>query len=1308
MSDAEPVVAGPPAASPKRKKKSKKAKAQTTTTSAKRVLLKKAPDGYRPSPAVRNLPTNLQDDQLEWWNRYIGEEFEDALGSRGSLYDNGREFVLFKFYDEFIPDVYGDINWTENDKGWYYQQIGLDIYHFLHRRTTRGGKLFVPREQKVPLPKKYAYAHDEWRNNNPDIWNPILAKAVAENGGPLGVHPRQELSRSEFKKLSKDEQSKWKQAAKDRLTTVNALCRLENPEERERQGASIIKRLLALIKEAENTLGIQICAQLLMPQSKDNYKIKSLYARGLEQFAKTGSLDEFLNSLSDYVEENGGVSVEGDPARVSILPDFRNDKRPLMPEITQHTRLAALQQLLRAYITLLWIFQGGCTKVPWDKIGKDIDNWIDPMRRPASASWSDPGSMPITHVLQWFQYIQDGQDGVVLPDRAFQFRRVVAASKTLDPSESQATSRETVPSTSGRLVLHLLFDDRVTRCQVPGGIAYPKHCMDYAHHLAVREAQSRAPETAPERWLGLPPANPQSSRAAIDGEEKQTVMSLAGRLPADLRKRVEDFVEAINDHEGNLPASNTKGAWGCPTKPPSFIPATPPQERPPHIFSPIWLPIEFYSNWLDAPDESTIPHSLRWVKAVLASDAMHHQPSGTLLGGETGVAWPGRVLLKVFLNMAAVRRFLDSPNPLPAGYDASMLDVDKWDTTLGLMDSYVQALEASTETLSHTSQEREIGLAPSNPFPAAAEQDPPVTNESDDEAPPNKQGRKSRKSSKSSRKPSKSSRSARKPKEGLAQSSASEPESEDEDYDGLDGDSDSVDDDNGGDEFESLTANLLNLNEILRDKPLDQAAPPRARAAKKRPLIKSLQNPIAPNDECAPSAGAWVHLECIFGAVKPLPERTPFGGEGVSEVLFYLNLIADKASQFLADWLKFDSSYLLLSDEDKESAARAAADRPAELRPLFDYVFRRRLAWRHAVTAAPQAHELMYRFHEWLREFLYVYAAIERLDSQIQGTTAAQSTTYQSLMARVNTSKPIAAELRLKYHELDAYKTFAGWWYNQCSGDWLFNDLESPNRLQEVVRTQIKWCRDVPKLVQRLDDQRREARLDLDLTTEGGGSTEYSVRYRFGLPLEAEMPDDLEDALGRLPEVISNADVNTSTDPADTPEEPNVVPHSAKIAEPTATTSPSPPQPPPTLPTQPDGPPTTEPNGLLQPVPTPSAESGPSAPGMELDDPSSAPSAGSGPSAPSASPPRPTPAAHLATPVLPALTKPLANAPSDAPPPSKSRKKRTHEELAPSKPVVRRVSARLQPAVQDEAPAKPPKTRASRAKGSASKGRKSR
>ncbi|KAG8713043.1 hypothetical protein FRC09_019150 [Ceratobasidium sp. 395] len=937
----------------------------------------------------------------------------------------------------------------------------------------------------------------------------------------------------------------------------------------------------------------------------------SLYAPGLEEFTKSGPLNSFLHSLADWVEEHGGAHVEGGPLPLAIIPNFSNNKHPLIPPGTDIARLSEIQKVWREYVKHLWRYDGGCPTVPWSLIQQDLDKWINPKRRPPNAVWKDPGSSRVADLLVWVEYVIDGQAGKLPADQILQFRCVVAAPETLDSAESEATSREEVVSVRDdgqkTKALHLLFDNGITRCQVPGGMSYSQESLANAHNIAVRLAKARAPEVAPEEWLGLPVAGPNHPRVVIDGDEKDAILATAVRLPSEAEERVETFMDVINNHESHIPALVPQGVWACAKKPPNFVPASPPDAPLPHIFKTVWLSSEFFKDWVDvAGPEFTIEYALKWVAMFLTHEFIRHQPSGMLLGGEHGVVWLFRILVKLLFNIAAMRGSLQSPDPLPAGYDSKTLPFERlWHDVLAAINSCIDAVEASTKILTQTSGDQEVGLAFDSLVPSAAE-----ANTSNPPSPlPNKR----RKGKATESKPRKRSKNAELSRAAADQSdedkavlSKSEPESEEEDYGRLDGGSAVGANDEEEEEFESLGEGILDMDEIRRE---DGSA-------------------RAPNSSTSTAAKVWTPDDRAFGRHPPLPKFIPLELKTVADVINALTGTCKSVFRLFADWSRWESDYSVLCEGDLKNGTRTAANSkyPENLRPLYEYIFQRQLAWRRAKAAAPEVHEFR---STWARR-------------QNEGPR------FLELMECVTASKSLLVELRLKYFELDALNCCALFWHNKLEADWLEDDpTGDPVLLRKLVQGQLDWKQGLPRVFKGIGTRRKKLKLAIGMPDLESKTPTHTVQYFLVIPRSPKSPLGFTelDALKHLENVSlrnPSADSDLSPRQKDTAA-PNAETHKSTATKTTGKAAPTP----------------TSPSALA----TPARQH-----------------------------PKPTPD----TPAASAAAEPVASNPPVLPAP-KSRKKRWHEESAPSESTARRVSARLQPPAQDETldetPAKRPGTR---------------
>jgi hypothetical protein len=139
---------------------------------------------------------------------------------------------------------------------------------------------------------------------------------------------------------------------------------------------------------------------------------------------------------------------------------------------------------------------------------------------------------------------------------------------------------------------------------------------------------------------------------------------------------------------------------------PSIFPSTRPSvaEAAQYVAPEFWIPRSFYSLTLDA--YGTIPFFEAWQDAAVKAGVFHHDPSGTLVGGDTGCVWVVRALIKLVLNLSIVRNELPFPANLPDGYDPSRLATSEWGRLLQWCTTWVEAIEASTAVLCQTSEDR--------------------------------------------------------------------------------------------------------------------------------------------------------------------------------------------------------------------------------------------------------------------------------------------------------------------------------------------------------------------------------------------------------------------------------------------------------------------------------------------------------------------------------------------------------------------------------------------------------------------------
>ncbi|KAF8596093.1 hypothetical protein BDV93DRAFT_563697 [Ceratobasidium sp. AG-I] len=368
--------------------------------------------------------------------------------------------------------------------------------------------------------------------------------------------------------------------------------------------------------------------------------LQVLYEDDIGEFSLSTLVTDSMAELEDSPELDAFVN---DPSP-TVYADDKHDNFPLVL-ITRELKTAELQKILRLVFTLLWVYQGGQGKFPWEIVCADLDAWISADRRPPGAILSDPSFMRHAALTTWLQYFRDGQSGNLPPHRHIQFSKVFAGLSPIDASLSQESSRsvEYIPQQM-RETYVLQFTETVTQCHAPRGMEYPPASLAYAKFLKRGVASAAANAllslpAIPETFLELP-IGELSSIASIDGQEQALIFKLASLLPGAYGTIVPELVDSLNAFQANSPASSPSGVWvgmyaNCM---PALLPSSPETLLEGlQYFIKFWVPIGYFTPSAKAEVTSRLLYFQLYIEDILTSPLIRHAPSDTLLGGTNGI-----------------------------------------------------------------------------------------------------------------------------------------------------------------------------------------------------------------------------------------------------------------------------------------------------------------------------------------------------------------------------------------------------------------------------------------------------------------------------------------------------------------------------------------------------------------------------------------------------------------------------------------------------------------------------------------------
>ncbi|KAG8776239.1 hypothetical protein FRC12_001014 [Ceratobasidium sp. 428] len=1110
-------------------------------------------DDYDLSNAAALLPVKLDYTHKAYLNDFI-PEFKSHVAKRGKRKLNATTWNHGFVVNKFIPHFFHGLNLTNEDVRWLIDNLGDKIYNFFGNHNKRDSRAKAP---KV-LVRTKAYGLDTYRKSCPEEHDAALQAILVEEapelvGQKLSLSQLRSYSSRVFKALPLDQQTRWKDAAKDELSVERATATLTDPISRDRYVNSLVSTLQSLMAEAAQKANVRLSIQLLTEPSEGHFRLRSLVSPNLSDLAKSDSLATFLQSLKSHVEESvAGSKVEGGAPLTDIIIDWDNGGGPLLPDFLG-LPLWRLRKLLRDFIKYKWAQAGGVGKVPWEEIGRAPHEWIEPQRLPPDATWMDPGSMRGGNTFSWLDGIRMGQSGETDDDCIFQFKQVIAGPNPIDASSSQETSRRLV-NRDGREVYMLEFHDTITKCHAVGGVDgmnYSQSAMAYT--LFRRTGKMRldqtdpsstasAAPTPPAEWMGLP-FGAEVLRSAIYGAEKDNILSLTPALPQEHRERVENLVQLTNTHESHLPASNEIGHWGAPVPPPKVLPSTPPTSPVRTFFNNFWA-----ETYYKAPTsiEETIFHIETWLESQIKSGALIHGPSGTLLGGETSVVWLVRLLILVFFNFSAVKYNIQFPHPIPTNCDMSRLPLNEWPRLLGQMDSLAQRLRDSISILQRTSEARALGLPSThndNDVDTELHELIASTMENHSTSMKRRRHRKDKKG-----------KGKQREDEGWEdqsldsdESSSSDEESnfEDKDKSGEQADSSSEeggDKEKDGEEEESGNGDATGQSNMLDHDPTGEcdftpststsiAASSTQVKARELTLnkgpsqylfidIKILSPDLNTDTQPKPTrstprrlAAAWRPRSHAFGSFQTIDRQDPPPPQSVVHALGLL----DAAEQTWATAFRDLELLCDLHDKPLDIAAHIAKAKESAAPVFTKYLLHRRAGWERAESLSQSFFEINARVLSCFRDAFSLYSYLNHwLDAlKQQENRSGNYSEADRVQIRIEKSSVLLVEARWTYLDAVAFEELATEYLNKYQGNWLRGELpDDLLGLYRLVKSQLDWADAFSKLQLEQVEKRKvlwdNLMLSIPLPRKYLSS---GMRFAVGNPTSSQEPSRLRAAL---------------------------------------------------------------------------------------------------------------------------------------------------------------------------------------------------
>lgn len=108
--------------------------------------------------------------------------------------------------------------------------LAQQIYSYFDNSSKRGtGGRQIKQENTL---KTRAYAHDEWRRENNEIYEAAIDQWREEHAADPNIGEARSVSSKLFKQLAATEQKKYKDAARARLAAQNGNLEITDPTKR--------------------------------------------------------------------------------------------------------------------------------------------------------------------------------------------------------------------------------------------------------------------------------------------------------------------------------------------------------------------------------------------------------------------------------------------------------------------------------------------------------------------------------------------------------------------------------------------------------------------------------------------------------------------------------------------------------------------------------------------------------------------------------------------------------------------------------------------------------------------------------------------------------------------------------------------------------------------------------------------------------------------------------------------------------------------------------------------------------------------
>ncbi|KAG8778715.1 hypothetical protein FRC12_024856, partial [Ceratobasidium sp. 428] len=649
-----------------------------------------------------HLPSRTLTPSHHEWLAPFQDEYASHIGKKGakdSAFAWVRSTIVDKFLEEWFPTL--DHKTREDFRPW----IGTSINSRFNNQSNSPNIVDPLAKGKIPSQAMYL-----WVRDNQAMVDNTWAERCMHDPRLIGNPGKRRGHVSKlWGDLTADQQLPYRQQLEELKKEFGA--RKVPQERRQKFFDDLLKKYSSMGREAERqasvffqgTLGIIIDGTLEMRMVGSPLGNRFLQTEGGE--AVLDLVKTFVTKSIESLERERG----SDPPK-AVTPICGEYMRPQIPDVTEHQpALQLLRSMVRTAINALWQLHGGIGPVPYKEITEAIAaenySWIPRQCLPNGAPFKESGYLTVKQCLIWLKHLDQWKFDASPTD--FRFAKVYCMDGESRPSHPEASSYQ-LATRNNKPAWIATFGAPIKHPQNLRPVSYPQTSWEYLYFL-------REDLVGLAHWLGLPArsASHEPTSGSISSQEAAMIDRMFANCTHGLRNVVTKLVAVTNKHESKLPAWDPEGLWkkseGS-TSVPSALPLVQPtsDRAAIHFWMDEWLSSDHFQRAKLGRELSRLDYIESWLLTHVLEHLGRHERSGTLIGGENGIAWAVRLVIKILANAAALTD--DSgvifSTPFPADCDPKRLGGNTLDLAIEWAHELTSAIEKSTSVLEESWPER--------------------------------------------------------------------------------------------------------------------------------------------------------------------------------------------------------------------------------------------------------------------------------------------------------------------------------------------------------------------------------------------------------------------------------------------------------------------------------------------------------------------------------------------------------------------------------------------------------------------------